>query len=187
MDATRTFVGLVLAGCLTLASGGWAGEDAEGGVITGNLGSWRTVSGTAPLARVFEFLEKADLSTLPLGRTEIEGDEIFALVSEYETRTPDTSRFEAHRTHIDVQLVVSGQETIGHAAVDTLETTTPYDGEKDIEFFATPASSTQVPLMAGQFAVFAPRDGHMPGVRLDGPHAVRKIVVKVRVPRATAH
>ena len=44
-----------------------------------------------------------------------------------------------------------------------------------------PRESAAVELRAGDFAVFAPGDGHRPSLHLDGPHVSRKAVVKVSV------
>jgi len=103
------------------------------------------------------------------------------MMSEGETKPPEQVKFEAHRRYIDIQLVVRGQEAIGVAPVSTLTTVEPYDAAKDIEFFAVPQTSETLALRAGDFAVFAPGDGHRPSLHLDGPHVSRKAVVKVSV------
>jgi len=36
-------------------------------------------------------------------------------------------------------------------------------------------------LSAGYFAIFYPEDAHMPGLAVEGPESVKKVVVKVRV------
>ncbi len=148
-------------------------------MVRANLDDWGSTPGLEGLERPFEYLERTDLAALPLGRTAIEGDDVYVLVSEAETRPPAQVRFEAHRRYIDVQLVVRGQEAIGVAPVAALVTSEPYDETNDIEFFAPPRESTTLALRAGEFAVFAPGDGHRPGLHLDGPHVTRKAVVKV--------
>jgi biofilm protein TabA len=171
----------LLGGLLMVASGGSGAGDEEACVASESLARWRTAKGTEGLEAAFAFLEGADLMSLPLGRIAIEGDQVFAIVSEAETRPPEAARFEAHRTYVDVQYLVSGQETIGVAPVVTLKSSEPYDAARDIEFFATPEKHSAIELRAGRFAVFAPDEGHMPSVHLAGPHLVRKVVVKVSV------
>jgi len=153
----------------------------EGVAVKGNLKDWKSTPGIQGLERAFEYLARTDLSALPLGRTDIEGDDVFVMISEAGTRPPDEVKFEAHRRFIDIQLVVRGQEAIGFAPVASLVTTEPYDAAKDIEFFAAPRESATLALRAGDFAVFAPGDGHRPSLHLDGPHVSRKAVVKVSV------
>jgi YhcH/YjgK/YiaL family protein len=156
-------------------------KQREGSVVRGTLKDWKSTTGIQGLERAFEYLAKADLAALPLGRTDIEGDDVYVMISEGETRPPEQVRFEAHRRYIDIQLVVRGQEAIGVAPVSTLTTVEAYDPAKDIEFFAVPGESATVDLRAGDFAVFAPGDGHRPSLHLDGPHVSRKAVVKVSV------
>jgi len=158
--------------------------------VKGNLKNWSSTRGVHGLERAFEYLSRADLASLPLGRTDIEGDDVYVMMSEGETRPPEQVRFEAHRRYIDIQLVVRGQEAIGVAPVSALTTVEPYDPAKDIEFFAVPrvlVESATFGLRAGDFAVFAPGDGHRPSLHLDGPHVSRKAVVKVSVAYRDRH
>ena len=46
----------------------------------------------------FAFLEKATREDLPVGRYELDGSDLFAMVQEYETNPPDHVRFEGHRS-----------------------------------------------------------------------------------------
>jgi YhcH/YjgK/YiaL family protein len=149
--------------------------------VKGHLKNWSSTRGVRGLERAFEYLSRTDLASLPLGRTDIEGDDVYVMMSEGETKPPEQVKFEAHRRYIDIQLVVRGQEAIGVAPVSALGTVEPYDPAKDIEFFAVPAISETLALHAGDFAVFAPGDGHRPSLHLDGPHVSRKAVVKVSV------
>jgi len=49
------------------------------------------------------------------GRHPIDGDDVFALVSTYETGPSTEKRFETHRRHVDLQYVADGHERILHA------------------------------------------------------------------------
>jgi len=158
-----------------------APQKQEGVAVKGNLKDWSAAPGIKGLERAFEFLARTDLAALPLGRTDIEGNDVFLTVSEAETRPPEHVKFEAHRRYIDIQLVVRGQESIGYAPVASLVSAEPYDATKDIEFFSVPQESAAIALRAGDFVVFAPGDGHRPSLHLDGPHVSRKVVVKVSV------
>ena len=153
----------------------------EGAVVRGNIRTWSSTPGIQGLERVFEYLARTDLASLPLGRTTVEGDDVYVMLSEAETRPAEQVPFEAHRRYIDIQLVVQGQESIGVTPLAGLVTTEPYDAARDIEFFAAPQTSETLALRAGDFAVFTPGDAHRPGLHLDGPHVSRKAVVKVSV------
>lgn len=118
-------------------------------------------------------------------RVEIIGDDVFALVQRYTTKPPSEAFWEAHRTYIDVQCVIEGEEMMSHAPLHMMEVFQPYDETKDFAKLIPTANSPEpnwLRVSAGMFAVFFPHDAHMPGLAVDDtPHVVKKIVVKVRV------
>ncbi len=131
--------------------------------------------------KAFEFLTKVD-PTIEAGKHIIDGDNVFALVSEYKTKSHDKGRFEAHRRYVDIQFLISGREKLGYASLQTLEEETLYDSERDVEFLKNlpevPSISILVPEM---FMAFFPQDGHMPGLAYEEPEPVKKVVVKIAV------
>ena len=131
------------------------------------------------LKKGLEFLETADLANLPLGRIDIDGDLIFALVQEYNTVPKEEKTWEGHRKYIDIQYVVSGEEIIGY--VNTPELTADGEYSEENDFIALKGEGNFIKFKAGSFGVFGPEDAHMPGVTSEKVSAVRKIVVKVLV------
>ena len=132
-------------------------------------------------AKAYAFLAQDNLSELPLGRNDIDGDDVFANVQEYDTVPASEKQLEAHRGYYDVQFVVSGQELLQYAQLSGLPECQPFDVESDFGLYETPEQVSNVVLRAGDLAVLAPEDAHKPGCALDGePCHVRKIVVKVR-------
>jgi len=130
------------------------------------------------LGRALEYLAKTDLGTLPVGRTDIDGADIYCIVSEYDTRPAGELKWEAHRVYTDIQVVLSGAEAIGYAPVSALNVTAEYDVGRDVMFLE--GQGTLMPALLGRFVVLTPHDAHMPGVSLDGSSRVKKLVVKVR-------
>jgi biofilm protein TabA len=131
-------------------------------------------------AAAFEFLRKLPADQ-PLGRFDLDGDDCFALVQTYTTKPHAEAKFEAHRKYIDIQFIQSGRETILWSPLaDLTEVVQPFDGVKDITFYATPPRVTPVNLLAGAFTIFFPEDGHAPMLEFQGATEVRKVVVKVR-------
>jgi YhcH/YjgK/YiaL family protein len=131
--------------------------------------------------KAFKFLKDNDLSKLELKRYDIDGDNIFATVSEYISKNEESAQFEAHRKYIDIQYVVSGKELINIAPLASVkEVLTPYDASKDIEF-VTVSKLIYLKASPSDFFIFFPGDAHRPGLK-DGANApVRKIVIKVKV------
>jgi len=126
------------------------------------------------------WLRRFDLAMID-GHHGIMGDDVFALVSTYETGPATEKCFETHRVYLDLQYVAAGAERILHAPADGLEVAAPYDEAKDIAFYAEPKASSSLLLRAGDLAVFHPVDAHKPGCMAGGRDQVRKVVVKVRL------
>jgi YhcH/YjgK/YiaL family protein len=150
-------------------------------VIYGSLNDAATAIGKdGQLAPGFAFLRGMS-SALSDGKHDIGGG-AYALVSTYQTASPDEKKFEAHRKYIDLQYVVEGEEITHVAHVSTLTTAEGYDETRDVAFFHDPASHETIVLRAGSFAVFYPEDAHRPGMTAGGsPSTVRKVVVKIPV------
>ena len=132
--------------------------------------------------KAFDFIENTDLKNLNPGKYEIEGKNIFALISEYQTKPESEGKLEAHRKYIDVQYVISGEERMGYAPLNKQEIIEKYKEENDIIFYKGEKSFTKVE--EGMFAIFFPVDLHMPGISTGNPPRadshVKKLVIKVR-------
>ena len=120
-------------------------------------------------------------ATAGTGRHEV-ADGVVAIVDSYRTAPATEKKWETHRRHVDLQVVLSGCELAGWSPVSDLTTRTPYNPEKDAEFYEPPVSAvTRFRLHPGLFAVFLPGDGHQPGVMEGEPGEVRKVVFKLRI------
>jgi biofilm protein TabA len=126
-----------------------------------------------------EFLQRTDIGSLTPGRHDVDGDRVFALVSDYDTKEPAETFWEAHRRHIDVQYVHSGRERIGHGDLARFDTE-PYDAERDL-VVARGGEGQFVEVDRGRFVILFPHDVHMPGLTARRQERVRKVVVKVRI------
>lgn len=128
---------------------------------------------------VEEFLKKTT-PEMPTGRYELAGTDVYAMVQSYNTHPADPMKLEIHRDYIDIQLLLSGRETILFEPVEGRPVTAAYDPARDIAFYGLDASSAlPVKLEPGNFAVFFPGEGHLPGVG-DPAEGVVKVVVKIR-------
>lgn len=126
------------------------------------------------------FLAGEGSQPLPEGRRDLLGDELYVSSSpRARTRPALEASLEAHRTYIDVQVVLEGTETMGWSPLETCrDEARPYDPAKDIVFFRdAPASQFQVP--AGHLVVFFPEDAHAP--LIGNGETIHKLVLKVRL------
>ncbi len=132
------------------------------------------------LRKGLKFLADNDCAALSLGRHEVDGDKVFALVQEYETKSEAEASFEAHRKYADIQYLCSGEESIYYTHTDSLKSEDGYSGQNDCILGSADADA-RLDFKQGNFAVFFPQDAHKPGCCFKAPAAVRKIVVKVRL------
>ncbi|MCX6320930.1 MAG: YhcH/YjgK/YiaL family protein [Bacteroidia bacterium] len=131
--------------------------------------------------KAFTFLKNSDLSKLEIKRYNIDGDNLYAPVSEYLTKNEEDARYEAHQKYIDIQYVISGVEQMGIAPISQKkDVLVPYDATKDIEFM-TVNQGVNYKATPDKFFIFFPSDAHRPGLKVGENSQVRKVVVKVKV------
>jgi len=150
-------------------------------MIVDELTSWRSnYRAIKGLGEAFNFLEKKANEKLPAGRHDID-DDTYALSSKYTTKSAVESQFETHRKYIDIQYIISGEEVIEWAPMETLQANSEYNSEKDYTLYNRTDRSSRIKMYPGYFMVLFPTDGHMPGCQLNGPAEVHKVVLKVSV------
>lgn len=111
--------------------------------------------------------------TIPLS----DGNRI--MVQQATTKTAEGAKFEAHRNYLDIQYIVKGEEYVGWAPLETLEMVGEYNAAKDKSTLVGPADFMRIG--EGYCYVVYPEDGHIPGVYLETPCDIIKLVVKLKV------
>ncbi|MEG0032668.1 MAG: YhcH/YjgK/YiaL family protein [Mucinivorans sp.] len=113
----------------------------------------------------------------PTGRYEIAGDDCFMMIVDGTKREPSEAKLEVHNKYIDIQVVLSGNETFGYRdRAACLVATGEFDVSSDIGFFDDQPSS-YLDCLAGDMVIFFPADAHAP---LVGQGSVHKVIIKVR-------
>jgi YhcH/YjgK/YiaL family protein len=130
------------------------------------------------IAAALRYLQNTDPTKVEPGRYVLDGDDLYAMVQQYETKPKAQGFWEAHRKYLDVQYVAQGTEHMGFAPLSQLRPQ-PYDEEKD--FLKAEGEGEFLTMRAGTFMILGPDDAHMPGMAVSGPQPVRKVVVKVRI------
>lgn len=131
-------------------------------------------------SQAFGWLASTNLQNLENGRFELSGDQLFAIVQSYETKSADTEQMEAHKRYIDIQYMIDGEEQIGHAFLKDQPVTKEYSREDDYWLTdALPSFFTK--LTAGNFMIFYPTDLHMPCIQTYVKQNVKKVVIKVEL------
>ncbi|MDP4210863.1 MAG: YhcH/YjgK/YiaL family protein [Bacteroidota bacterium] len=130
-------------------------------------------------AKGLEYLKNTDFSKVEAGKYEIDGKNVFASVSEYDSKQPDAAKWEAHENYADIQFLVSGKEKMGYAPLETTTVKEAYNAEKDIVILN--ASGDYVTATPGTFIIFFPKDAHAPCIAIGKSAPVKKVVIKVKV------
>ena len=149
-------------------------------MIVGNIKDRRIYETAHPLfSQAFDFIKQYLEEKKPVGKYEILGDALFAMVQEYDSK--EDAKMEVHDKYIDLQFIVSGEEKMLWAPREELAIITPFPENKDTEIVAVGDRNATMILHAGEFAIFYPNDAHKPGLAVDTPKPVEKIVVKIKV------
>ena len=127
----------------------------------------------------FKALKRLVEENAEVGKYEIEGSDVYAMVQEYETKPISEKSFEIHREYIDIQYIVSGEEAMGFESLDKLVPISDY--KPDVQLFSLNGEYDEINLCAGEYVVFFPYEPHAPGAAVKGvPSKVKKIVVKIK-------
>jgi biofilm protein TabA len=127
----------------------------------------------------FDYLTSTDLNSIENGIYDIaDGVKVIAAEGEGKLAEVALETFECHNQNIDIQLCISGTETMGwKPRTDCNQPKGEYSDEKDVLFFAD-QPDTFFNLKGGQFVIFYPEDVHAPMI---GEGLIKKMVVKVRI------
>lgn len=128
-------------------------------------------------------IENRRLLTLPVNAFEkVDLDENnFGLEQVYHSKERENCFFESHRQYIDVQFILEGEEIIEVADIDNLVVNFTYNQDMDLVKYNDNKNASLIKLQKGDVAIFYPKDGHMPCVKLNESVKVVKTVVKVKV------
>ncbi|MBC7948814.1 MAG: YhcH/YjgK/YiaL family protein [Chitinophagaceae bacterium] len=130
--------------------------------------------------KAFAYIQSTNLETVEMGKYEIEGDKLKAIFSNKKgmSATESVAKFECHNNHIDIQLCINGEETMGWKPREQCKTENgPYNPEKDVQLYAE-APDMYFKLTDGQFVIFFPEDVHAPMI---GDTEIKKLVIKVKI------
>lgn len=156
--------------------------------IFGTLQTLERQADRGSFGRVFDFLRSTDLAAVfaqvsPTRKkvVEIDGENVYAIFQEYDTRPQEGATPEGHRRYADVQYVFDGAECIGYADIADAAAEAEYDEANDI-YFVPARKLSMVRLSRGEMAILTPDDLHAPCLSVGAePGRVRKIVFKVRL------
>lgn len=129
-------------------------------------------------SKVIDFVTNTDLSSLPLGRNEICGNDVYANIMEVKPKTREEAFIEIHRRYIDIQIPVSAGEQMGYTPKNELPEAVYNEADDAAIYPVGMPARDYFNVYKGEFVIFFPQDGHAPAIT---PSALKKIVIKVAV------
>lgn len=131
------------------------------------------------LKLVFDYVKAHDLTQVPAGRIELDGDRVFINVADATLKSAEEQKLEVHRQYLDVHFPLSGDEIFGWASLDslTVESDAPFCETNDFALYSAPAA-TYFTLHPGDFCIVFPEDAHAPVI---GEGKLRKAIAKVKL------
>ncbi len=132
-------------------------------------------------ARAFALAKDPDLRGREAGIHQL-GDGLSVNIDAGFTQPAELRRFESHRAHIDIQVVLAGPERMQWARVPALRLDRDFEPGGDIAFYHPP-QRIPVELVLGpdELAIFWPEDAHRPCCHpAAGAVPFRKLVFKVK-------
>lgn len=151
-------------------------------MIFGKLDSLSKDKSYLPKALVkgLDYLQQTDFSKVAVGKYEIEGSSIYALVQEYQTAPKAEKKAEAHGKYIDIQYIAQGKEVIGFAPFSPeSEVKENLLDQKDAIYYNSVKGEMDLMMSDGMYAIFFPEEIHRPGCNYEAGGQVRKVVVKI--------
>lgn len=150
-------------------------------MIIDKLSSLKNYTALHPnFSKAVEYINSLNFDNLNIGKIILDGDNVFASVSESKLKSTTEAKLEVHEKYIDIQIPVSKSESFGWTSRSNLKSeVAPYDNVKDIQFFKD-SYTLQVDVKPDNFIIFFPDDAHAPCIGETGT-TITKIVIKIKL------
>ena len=129
--------------------------------------------------KAFAYFRDTNLDELPVGKYPIDGETVFASMTDNPTKEYDKTNWESHRKYIDLQYVVRGAEKIGLVPQAQATVVKPYDETRDVANYSAEGKLEEA--RPGTIYIYFPQDVHRPNIKVEGIEKDKKLVIKVRV------
>lgn len=149
-------------------------------MITGNIHQLELVPYLpAKLPEAIEYVKANITADTPLGKHDVDGNNVFVLVSNDSTEAFEQRRAEYHAKYLDIQIVLNGVEGMTFSNLPAGTPDTDWLADKDIAFLSAGEQEKIFVMQPVDFVVFFPGEVHKPLCAVGEPARVRKAVVKI--------
>lgn len=130
--------------------------------------------------RAISYIKEMDFQNLEPKMYEVDGDEIFFNLIEYETKEEEERFWESHKKYIDLHFILEGKEFIGYEQFNRMKVKENYH-EADDYYLLEGNLQSKVLLQKDDFMILYPEDVHMTALKVDESERVRKVVFKIKI------
>ena len=129
------------------------------------------------LDTVIEYIMARDITTLPAGRTRIDGDKAVVMVSTVTPQASDKAPFVRHDNHLTLETDLEGSELF-EVSLGEFSPTRPADEAADTTV-GTAGTSIAGMLCEGRFALYLAGEPYKSGLKAQGCGKLKKAVFHI--------
>ena len=127
------------------------------------------------LDRALDLLTAGFLAQVPTEKRQLEGDALFVTRFEVTSSTDESRLYEHHERYLDIFALTQGRERVDIADSASME----LREQRGDYWGGTCKAQQQIVLAPGTFLVLVPGDAHRPGMAVEGPEPLSRVVFKV--------
>lgn len=142
-----------------------------------NLGLYKGMNPNLDTA--IDFITTHDLNELPLGKTVVDGTNVYINVMDAKASPVEERDYEIHKNYMDIQIDLVGVERIDTGDCTKMEVD-EYDEEKDVAK-ATAVDLAQCLIGSGNFIICMAGEPHKPNIAVSEDTVLKKAVCKVHI------
>lgn len=127
----------------------------------------------------FAFLRDNNLDSLKTGHYVIDGDKVFADITDNPSSTLKDAKWHSHRQYCDIMYVIKGKETTGIASIAGAPVIIPFKDKDDSQFYNQEMKGSYYLSNTDTFLILFPSDVHRPFIKVEGNDKVKRIRMKI--------
>ena len=128
-----------------------------------------------------EYLRQLTVSEADAGKRIDVNEKFYYSIQSYDTKPAGQCGLESHRKYVDIQIMVSGEESMDLADISRLSFKESYSEEKDVILWNIPDRMSKTTLISGDCIILYPETAHRGAQNLKDVCHVLKIVGKVKI------
>ena len=130
--------------------------------------------------KAFAFMSDHNPDSLKTGKYIIDGENVFADVTDNPSSELKDAKWHSHRQYCDIIYVIIGKEKTGIAPIPGAPVITPFTGKGDSQFYNQEMNGSYYVSNPDTFFILLPSDVHRPFIRVEGYNYVKRIRIKIK-------